>query len=216
MKRFSTFVVVVCAVVIATSRFAKTAVNPPLAAEKYDPTTAAVAEISAMRDREHDWPQWGGWSSRNNTPAGTNIPDRWNIEDGTNIKWSAKLGSQSYGNPVVANGKVYVGTNNGAGYLTRYPASVDLGCLLCFDEKTGEFLWQHSSNKLPAGRVYDWPQRVSAARPASAATEAGLSRVAAKSFASIRMDFATTRTTARSLRKKTPTRMKPTSSGSST
>ena len=51
-----------------------------------------------------------------------------------NILWTAPLGSQSYGNPVVANGKVFVGTNNGFGYLQRYPARTDLGCLLCFDE----------------------------------------------------------------------------------
>ena len=29
-----------------------------------------------------------------------------------NVKWVAKLGSQSYGNPTVADGRVYVGTNN--------------------------------------------------------------------------------------------------------
>jgi outer membrane protein assembly factor BamB len=110
-----------------------------------------------MKVGAHDWPQWAGWSSRNNTPPGTNIPEEWNIEEGKNIKWSAKLGSQTYGNPVVANGKVYVGTNNGAGYLKRYPADIDLGCLLCFEEKTGKFLWQHSSPKLITGRVHDWP-----------------------------------------------------------
>ena len=30
-------------------------------------------------------------------------------------------------------------------------------CLLCFDVKDGKFLWQHSSEKLPTGRVHDWP-----------------------------------------------------------
>ena len=69
----------------------------------------------------------------------------------------ARLGSQTYGNPVVANGKVFIGTNNGAGYLKRYPAEVDLGVLLCFDEADGKFLWQDSSEKLPTGRVNDWP-----------------------------------------------------------
>ena len=39
----------------------------------------------------------------------------------------------------------------------RYPADVDLGCLLCFDDADGKFLWQHSSEKLPTGRVHDWP-----------------------------------------------------------
>ena len=67
------------------------------------------------------------------------------------------LGSQTYGNPVVADGRVFVGTNNGAGHLKRYPSKVDLGCLLAFDEKTGDFLWQHSSEKLITGRVHDWP-----------------------------------------------------------
>jgi len=127
------------------------------AAEPYDPTQEALKNIAQMNVGEFDWPQWGGWAGRNNTPQGTNIPQSWSVDDGTNIKWSVKLGSQTYGNPVVANGKVYVGTNNNAGYLTRYPGSIDLGCLLCFDEKTGKFLWQHSSEKLPQGRVNDWP-----------------------------------------------------------
>ena len=76
---------------------------------------------------------------------------------GVNIKWVARLGSQTYGNPVVAGGRVWVGTNNGAGYLKRYPADVDLGCLLCFDESDGRFLWQASSEKLPSGGAQDWP-----------------------------------------------------------
>jgi len=126
-------------------------------ASTYDPTAAALAEIAKMDVGKHDWPQWMGWSHKNNTPFGKYIPSSWDIQSGENIKWKAKLGTQTYGNPVVANGKVYVGTNNGAGYLERYPANVDLGCLLCFDEQTGKFLWQHSSEKLAAGRVVDWP-----------------------------------------------------------
>ena len=124
----------------------------------------------------HDWGQWGGSSVRNNTPSGTNIPTEWEVgtfdKDGKwekdtskNIKWVGQLGSQSYGNPVVANGQVYVGTNNGAGHLKRYPASVDLGVLLCFSEKDGTFLWQHSNEKLPTGRVHDWPLQGVCAAP---------------------------------------------------
>ncbi len=123
----------------------------------FDPTAAASKFISTLKVGAKDWPMWGGTNSRNNTPDGKGIVTKWDVESGENIKWKANLGSQTYGNPVVANGKVYVGTNNGAGYIKRYPSSVDLGCLLCFDEKTGEFLWQHSSPKLPTGRVHDWP-----------------------------------------------------------
>jgi len=36
----------------------------------------------------------------------------WDVKTGKNVKWVAQLGSQSYGNPVVAGGQVYVGTNN--------------------------------------------------------------------------------------------------------
>lgn len=116
-----------------------------------------------------DWNQWGGSSERNNTPIGYNIPTQWNIgdfnyrtgewdpTDAKNIKWVARLGSQTYGNPVVADGRIYVGTNNSGGWLERYPSDVDLGVLLCFDAETGKFLWQHSSEKLPTGRVHDWP-----------------------------------------------------------
>ncbi|MEX2093892.1 MAG: PQQ-binding-like beta-propeller repeat protein, partial [Pirellulales bacterium] len=107
----------------------------------------------------------------NNVAVGHNIPTDWKVgkfnlrtgdwdpKGSKNIKWVAKLGSQSYGNPVVADGKAYVGTNNYGGWLSRYPSNVDLGCLLAFDLKDGKFLWQHSSEKLPTGRVHDWPQQ---------------------------------------------------------
>lgn len=104
-----------------------------------------------------DWAQQGGTTHRNNSPDGANIPTKWDIKTDENIKWRASVGSQTYGNVVVANGKIFVGTNNGAGYLARYPAKIDLGVLLCFRESDGQFLWQHSSEKLPTGRVNDWP-----------------------------------------------------------
>ncbi len=60
---------------------------------------------------------------------------------------------------MIAGGKAFIGTNNGGGRLLRYPATVDLGCLLCFRAADGEFLWQHSSEKLAAGRAQDWPMQ---------------------------------------------------------
>ncbi len=122
-----------------------------------DPTQVILANIPEHNVGAGDWPQWGGSRSRINTPAGKNIPIDWDVETGRNIKWSARLGSETYGNPVVANGRIFVGTNNGSGYLPRYPNRIDLGVLLCFDEESGNFLWQHSNEKLPTGRVNDWP-----------------------------------------------------------
>ena len=155
MKSLKLFLPALCLLVCATSVFAELPAWDTY--EDYDPAALASEEIAKMKVGPGDWPQLFGWTHRNNVVAGDNLPVEWDIEEGTNVLWSAKLGSQTYGNPVVANGKVYVGSNNGAGYIERFPASVDLGVLVCFDEKTGEFLWQHSNPKLPTGRVHDWP-----------------------------------------------------------
>jgi outer membrane protein assembly factor BamB len=132
-------------------------------------TLACVAGLVSASAQAGDWSQWGGSPARNNVSPATNIPAEWTPGDfdldtgvwqpatSMNVAWVAALGSQSYGNPVVAGGKAYVGTNNGKGWLDRYPPAVDLGCLLAFDVKDGSFLWQDSSEKLPTGRVHDWP-----------------------------------------------------------
>lgn len=118
-----------------------------------------------------DWPQWGGSPARNNTPEGKNIPVEWDVgqfepksgrwldKSANNIRWVARLGSTTYGTPVVADGKVFCATNNGAGWLKRYPSQVDLGCLLCFAQRDGHFLWQLSCEKLAAGRLLDYPDQ---------------------------------------------------------
>jgi outer membrane protein assembly factor BamB len=125
----------------------------------FDPTSDVKKDIAEMDVRPNDWPQWGGTTKRNNTPEGEGMPTTWDVSTGENIRWSMPLGSETYGNPVIANGQVYVGTNNGAAYLDRFPSDVDLGVLLCLDEKDGKFLWQHSLQKLPTGRVNDWPNQ---------------------------------------------------------
>jgi outer membrane protein assembly factor BamB len=102
-----------------------------------------------------DWPMWGGTPDRNMVSNMKGLPETWNIEKKTNVKWVAALGSQSYGNPVVAGGQVYVGTNNEG--LRDPKQGGDRGVLMAFDEKTGEFLWQQANEKLSAGRVNDWP-----------------------------------------------------------
>ena len=116
-----------------------------------------------------DWNQWGGSPHRNNVAEAAGMPvewepgefdyesGQWQADTSKNIAWVATLGSQSYGNPVVSNGKIFVGTNNGNGWIERYPAKVDLGCLIAFDVTDGTFLWQDSSEKLSSGRVHDWP-----------------------------------------------------------
>lgn len=118
-----------------------------------------VGQVTSVNDDEDgitgDWPLWGGTPSRNMVCDATGISLEFDLQEGTNVAWSAQLGSQTYGNPIVADGHVYVGTNNGAEYRPKHKG--DRGILLCFDEKTGEFLWQLTREKLPIGRVSDWP-----------------------------------------------------------
>jgi outer membrane protein assembly factor BamB len=113
-----------------------------------------------------DWPMWGGNPQRNMVSGEKNIPRTWDIKNKTNVKWVADIGAQSYGNPVVAEGKVFLGTNN---QLERNPKiKGDHGIVMAFDEKTGEFLWQMAHAKLESGRVNDWPEQGICSSPAVA------------------------------------------------
>jgi outer membrane protein assembly factor BamB len=104
---------------------------------------------------EKDWPMWGGTMDRNMVSNMKGIPDKWDIGSKENIRWVATLGSQSYGNPVVAEGVVLVGTNNEG--LRDPKQAGDRGVLIAFRESDGEFLWQITHEKLASGRVNDWP-----------------------------------------------------------
>jgi outer membrane protein assembly factor BamB len=114
-----------------------------------------LAPLALPRVASADWPMWGRDGTRNMVSPDKNPPTEWDVKSGKNIKWRARLGSQSYGNPVVSGGLVFVGTNNEGLRDPKLPG--DGSCLLVFRESDGEFLWQHHSPKLKAGRVNDWP-----------------------------------------------------------
>jgi outer membrane protein assembly factor BamB len=114
-----------------------------------------------------DWPQWGGNDpGRNMYSPAKGLPDRFEpgkFKRGTeevdmtttkNVKWVGKLGSQTYGNPVVSQGRVLVGTNNESPRDPQHEG--DRSVLYCLDEKTGDFLWQLVVPKLASGKVNDW------------------------------------------------------------
>jgi outer membrane protein assembly factor BamB len=98
---------------------------------------------------------YGNTPSRNMVSDATNLPSSWDPDSGTNIKWKQQLGTQSYGGPVLANGVLYVGTNN---ENPRNPEiEGDKGVVMTFNAEDGEFIWQTVHGKLAAGRVHDWP-----------------------------------------------------------
>jgi outer membrane protein assembly factor BamB len=124
------------------------------------------AALLGLPSFAEDWPMWGGRPDRNMVSRETGIPRTWNIQQKTNVKWVAELGAQSYGNPVVAGGKVFVGTNN---QLLRNPKLTgDRGVVMCFRESDGAFLWQMTHEKMPSGRVNDWPEQGVCSSPAVA------------------------------------------------
>ena len=124
---------------------------------------AAASHLAASDPGTGDWPMWGGTPDRNMVSSAKGLPSEWDVKTKKNIKWVADLGSQSYGNPVVAGGMVFVGTNNEGLRDPKQPG--DRGVLMAFRETDGEFMWQHTHAKLEAGRANDWPYQGVASSP---------------------------------------------------
>jgi outer membrane protein assembly factor BamB len=125
----------------------------------------AIAAVGTLAVAD-DWPNWGRTAERNFSCVEEGLPDAFvagrfvgatdEIDSTTtsNVRWIAKLGSQSYGNPTVADGRVYVGTNNDVPRDERFKG--DRSCVYCFDEASGEFIWELNAPKLGTGKVSDW------------------------------------------------------------
>jgi outer membrane protein assembly factor BamB len=102
-----------------------------------------------------DRAQWGQRWSRNMASDEHGLPESFDSATGRNVKWVARLGTETHSTPVVAQGRVFIGTNNGA---PRDPQDQgDRGVLMCFDERDGRFLWQLAEPKLNASVYWDWP-----------------------------------------------------------
>ena len=115
----------------------------------------AEFEVAPRLVVDGDWPMWGSTLTRNMVSDATGLPAEWDTDTGLNVKWVAALGSASYGNPVVADGKILIGTNN---ELMRAPdVAGDKGIVMAFRESDGKFLWQMVHDKLESGQVNDWP-----------------------------------------------------------
>ena len=105
--------------------------------------------MCSVRPAAAETAMWGFTPSRNLVSDEKNVPEKWDAETGLNIKWTATLGSQTYAGPVIIGGKVFVGTNNQG---KRNPKLTgDRGVIMAFRESDGEFLWQSTHTKLPAG-----------------------------------------------------------------
>lgn len=130
---------------------------------RYVAACAVFVGVAGLTVRAQDWAMWGGTPARNMASALRGLPEAWDAKAGTHIKWKAEIGSTSNGNPVVADGRIFLGTNNGN---PRNPdIAGDKGVLMCLRESDGQFLWQAVSDKLPSGDS-DWPDEGVCSSPA--------------------------------------------------
>ena len=126
---------------------------------------ALIAGLSACAFAQ-DWTQWGGSQGRNMATPASPLPRAF--EPGSqrtnppqppskNVAWVARLGSETYGNPTVADGRVFVGTNNASPRSDRHEG--DRGILLCLRESDGQLLWQLVVPKIPSAGQFngDYP-----------------------------------------------------------
>jgi outer membrane protein assembly factor BamB len=110
----------------------------------------------ALAVHADDQPQWGQAWSRNMVSRERGLPDAFDPKSGRHLKWSAKLGTETHSTPVVAGGRVYVGTNNGE---PRDPKQQgDRGVFMCFDERDGRLVWQLVVPKREEDPYHDWPK----------------------------------------------------------
>jgi outer membrane protein assembly factor BamB len=103
-----------------------------------------------------DQPQLASAWGRNFVSAETNLPVFFDPASGSNVLWVADLGTESHATPVIANGRVYVGGNNGRPRDARRAG--DRGVLFCLAERTGKLLWQLAIPKLTGDIFLDWPR----------------------------------------------------------
>jgi len=112
----------------------------------------AIAAPSGAADQ----PQWGQAWTRNMISPETGLAERFDVKTGENILWRAAPGTESHSSPVVSGGRVLIGTNNGKPRDPKHTG--DRGVLMCFDEKTGGFLWQLVVPKRAEDQYFDWPR----------------------------------------------------------
>ena len=117
---------------------------------------AIIALSSATLLRSEDQPQWGRAWTRNMVSAERNLPESFDPKSRKNVRWVAELGTETHSTPIVAGGRVYIGTNNGNPRDSKHAG--DRGVLMCFDEATGKFLWQLIAPKREEDPYMDWPK----------------------------------------------------------
>jgi len=97
-----------------------------------------------------DWPDWRG-VNRDGTWEASGVVERFDSEE-IELKWSVAVGP-GYSGPTVADGRVYV--------TDRVEAPSQAERVRCFDEQTGEQLWEYTYDCVYSGIGYPAGPRAS-------------------------------------------------------
>ena len=125
---------------------------------------AVLAVTAAGAEKADSVVMFGFTPDRNMVSAEKDLPAKFDLKSGLNIKWVAELGSQTYAGPILTGDKVFVGTNNQRLYDKSLEG--DRGNVMAFNRENGELLWQSAHPKLGSGRVNDWPLQGVCSTPA--------------------------------------------------
>lgn len=117
---------------------------------------AFLAVFGAAAAFAADQPQWGEPYTRNMISQETNLPVSFDPTTGDRILWSASMGGGSYSSPIVAKGKVFVGSNNSDPRDPRHKG--DRGVMLCLNETDGSLCWQLVVPRIGGDDYLDWPR----------------------------------------------------------
>ncbi|MDX1385340.1 MAG: PQQ-binding-like beta-propeller repeat protein, partial [Thermoanaerobaculia bacterium] len=125
---------------------------------------AARPVLPPLRGEPRRWPTVVLAAAAAAAAAGAEppIPTDFDLGTGRHVLGQADVGSYAYAGPVLAEGRVFVGTNNAR---PRDPSRTgDLGVLMAFSARDGRFLWQAGHEKLDQDR--DFPLQGLCSTPA--------------------------------------------------
>ena len=130
--------------------------------ERFIPTGlvlwVAVLGSQLTRSVADDWPQFRGVGARG-VGEGQNLPDSWDVETGTNVRWKTAIPGLGHACPVVSRACVFIlSADNG-----EVEPELRLGLygdirsvsddkphewqLLCLEQSTGKILWQRTLHR---------------------------------------------------------------------
>lgn len=128
--------------------------------------TLLLAGAASPSAHAANWPSWRGPNGDGTTTTAKNLPETWNVEDGTNLKWKRELPAWSGASPAIWGDKIFIvspskeavaevdpavaaanaararrGGGNGRTPTTSGPGGQEI-VLLCLSRATGEELWR--------------------------------------------------------------------------